>query len=333
VNFNLIPLGGATHLAAPLHYRSRLGLWLTVFAGPGLHLALHLLFRLIAKDPALNEMLFHSTLPGVAVFMGALVNANFYLAISNLIPLRLTTSDGMAITDGYQLLRIPFYGEKEMLDYRIIGILAEANELKQSGHFAETHALYETWLAQYPTHEMLRAARAHLYVDLGNYASARDELQLLLATPRAQKQSMFRLSLLHSLAYVNALLNDPRHLLEADEYSSSVIQELPSVAPAMGMRGAVLLRLHETQEGLDLLKESARRASNQLSRAKYQCWLAIGHAMENDFIQAKQYLELARDCGITFHFLRQAEHEVERLYQHSLPRAVPLPSTSLPLVA
>lgn len=321
VKFNLIPLGGATHLAAPLRYNSRLGLWLTVFAGPGVHLALHLVFRLLAKDPALNELFFHSALPGVAVFMHALVNANFYLAVSNLIPLRLTTADGMAITDGYQLLRIPFYGEKEMLDYRIIGILAEANELKHSGQFAATQALYETWLTHYPDHELLRAARAHLFVDLGDYASAREELCRLLATPRAQQQTMFRLSLLHSLAYVNALLNDPSHLHEADEYSSSILLELPNVGPAMGLRGAVLLRLHETQEGLALLKQSVQRASNQLSLAKYRCWLAIGHAMENDFVQASQYLELARECGIPFHFLRQAETEVERLYQNSQPHS------------
>lgn len=313
VELHLIPFGGATQLAA--RYASgRWRMWLAVAAGPGLHVALACLFNYLEDHEPFSSQLFYSSHTWLAAFMQNLATINMICLISNLLPYRTGDANGVAASDGYQMLKIPFMTAAELEQYQVAELLHRAKEQSEAGEPEQALAAAEAAWQQFPENRAIRFSLAHHRLGVGDYEQAYADFKALLDTCEADSERDRRLLLLNNLAYAGALLNRPDLLVEADQYSAEALQSAPAIAAFTGTRGAVLLRLGRVTEGVTLLQRSHKQLSDRpRERGAEAGWLALGEALQGKFNEAANWLEKARADKPEQCLLQQLEQEIQAL--------------------
>ena len=164
-------------------------------------------------------------------------------------------------------------------------------------------------------------------ITAGEYPAARSAAVSLLAEIPAQDAR--RLTLLNNIAYIDALLDDPALLDEADRYSTEALASLPWHPSLKNTRGLVLLALNRLDEALPLLRESVNAPDQSPeSRAERLCTLAMAEARQGEPASAERNLTAARQIDPQCLLLPRAEMVLENMkYQkhESIPTAEALP--------
>jgi hypothetical protein len=280
-------LGGRAIWASPTDRSLRLRLWLTTFAGPAVQLILLGVVCAVVGWPGVKYGVSHFNLRQPTL-LGLLIFVNAWFLIMSFVPSRWLARGGEA-TDGYRLMTIPFIGEEKFAAYRAQYTEMEARELLQSGRYPEAIELYEKALEINPQGivPVLGLHQAYLY--LRNYARAR-ELLLGLRGRKEVAKGTLHYHILNNIAWTEVMLNNPRLLYDADDCSKEAFEEYPGNTNYRGTRGAVLVCIGQSEEGLKLLAEAYRRHKEKRARGSVAYWAAIAQVRRGDQVEAEKWL-------------------------------------------
>ncbi|MBK8978831.1 MAG: M50 family metallopeptidase [Planctomycetes bacterium] len=293
---SISPLGFTRiNLLTPRRYRLRQ--WLVIAAGP----AVHVVF-------AAGGLVVMATVDSLVCFWLArdFVLANVFDLALNLWPHRWTTEEGIAESDGLQLVRTPFKSREYVL-----------------GELAAAYDLANRQVSPGPDAE--RARR-----------------RMLLLVERGDLPATARVFLRSGIAWSDLLLGDEldddvMHVDEADRLSEAALTEADRIPvacddaagaedradwPALplrrlfptieGTRGCVLIARGEIEHGSRLVLDARRRLRDRHLAALYTCFLAHGARKRGRTRSAQAYLTAARRLDRTCPLLTGAEGAAPR---------------------
>jgi tetratricopeptide (TPR) repeat protein len=287
---HLAVFSAKTYLASPTDHHLRLRRWLTTLAGPATHA---LVLGAISASLGWGFMMqsirqFSITGPEI---LGWLITVNLALLIGSLLPFRFLGSGGVR-SDGYRLITIPILSETQFAAYRAGYLEMEARELMLSKRYADAIELYERALKINPNGLYSALGLHAAYLELRNYARAREWIVSLLARDDIGKGPL-RTTVLNNIAWTDVMLDDPDLLDEADRCSAEAIAKKARYPYYKGTRGAVLVSMGKYEEGIGLLSEAYRRHTAKTARGSVAYWAAIGEARRGNRNEAETWLKRA----------------------------------------
>jgi tetratricopeptide (TPR) repeat protein len=282
---NLLPLGGITLVGTRPVALIRPKLFLIYLAGPASHMIMAVGFFLWQQTLSIFTF-------GYQVLM-SLVLANIVLAVTNLVPFKISLTTGMQGTDGWHLLRVPFLGQAE-LTKRYVGYFAgEALQAYASNDLKEARKWVNQAFAFDRNSGIARNILGIIQMAAGEHKAARETFLQILETEEAKEPGLHYV-LLNNVAYLDALLRDEALLTEADDYSLQAFQHLPWIPAVMGTRGTVLVELGQFEAGIDLLKRSMSLNVDKQSKALNACHIAVGEFRRGNPGVARKFLATAK---------------------------------------
>jgi Flp pilus assembly protein TadD len=261
IQFHALPLAGLTRaLPARSQGAIRLRQWILSAGGLAANVVVYLVLRRVF-GAELGDATKHP-------FASVAADANVLVAIMNAIPFH--TAEG-ATSDGYKLLKIPFWPESE-----IEGIHA----------FAETQVILDL-LDSGDADGALRAAE-DLRRRVPHLARAAVPLGLVLERQRrhAEARVVFREGLAqatapataailkNNIAFSSVMLGLAADMPEAGQLSAEAFAALPTMGAVVGTRGAVLVRQGRGAEAIPLLDKSLALAETDRNRSTNRAFLA-----------------------------------------------------------
>ena len=298
-----IPLGGATLVAGPEvpFYRGRK--FLIHMAGPGVHALLALLLVIVLPEMQADSLAY--------LIIQLSLWSNIFLLVVNLFPRKIATSVGIAGTDGWAMLHIfrkkpeelrkgyAQYYEMEVVDAVDRGDKQLAAQRAHEG------------LALYPQELNLINAAGYVYLHLGEFKKARAAFVQILASENGLTEGIKYIAM-NNVAYANIMLEDPALIPEADEYSALAYKNFAWEPLIGGTRGAVLVSMGQIDEGIELLKNAMARSFDRRAKAADACLVARGEMKRGNSIEAKKYLDAARQLDPECLLLERVSREVEQ---------------------
>lgn len=305
--FKAVPIGGLTLAAHRDSSSFRLKQAAYVFAGPLVNI---LLCASVFLFVPFQEIWSLQNAEQRLVPFQAFFYANLIVLAANLWPAHSDGPIGKIPTDGKQLWEILFL-KPAVVDANLAACFAlEAMNSHEKNHLEEALSWVAKGLSLFPQNDLLQNWRGLLLIELKHYESARECFMALLA--RDGNPPLARGQWLNNIAYVDALLELPELLPEADRFSQeamSIVGWLPAVK---GTRGTTLMEMGRIDEAMPLLRESMEQADNSSGKAQNACFISIGEARCGNLAESRQFLDEARrlepDC-----FLLDRAEEALRL--------------------
>ncbi|MCE5230228.1 hypothetical protein LLG95_11595 [bacterium] len=290
------PIGGITLVTPfpPRFYRIRM--FIVVACGPLANLALA-----IAAAPAFyvgrGTFLFsisegdHRLIPLKMFFL-----ANVIQFVINMVPFRVTIPLGKLWSDGGQLLQALFM-KKELINQKIAeSYMHETLDCFLQGDFETAASWIERGLGICPSNLNLRLAGPMLWTEQWQLREAREEYIKLLQ--EAMDKPPARAIIENNIAYVDALMETPELLAEADEFSSRAMANLGWVPAVQGTRGMVLSWLGKIDEAATLLKSSMEAPGQpEANKAINCCCLAVAEMRRGNTAKSDDYMNKARNLN------------------------------------
>ena len=173
-------------------------------------------------------------------------------------------------------------------------VVAEAQGHFVAGRLEQAAEACVRGLAAAPESWDLRFLAATVEMQRGHPAEARPRLQALLATPNLDRTR--RLLACNNLACGDLELaaDDPGLLTEADQLSTEAVTWAPWGTCYRATRGAVLVDLGRTEEGMALLESARAEALPAYAQAFLACFLARAESARGHADRAAEYLADAR---------------------------------------
>lgn len=242
--------------------------------------------------------------------------ANLVIVVASLCPYRLATGLGVISSDGLQLLNFVFRWKKDTAEVQhAAGFLLETQLCNETQRYEEADAWIERGLALYPEYVPLLQLRSHAFIRTGQLEKAR--LILLSLLDKFPTPSTTRLIFMNDIAYVDALLDTPELLPEADRYSADALAGIPWHPALQNTRGVVLLALDRLDEALPLLRAGAEAARDNADHsAQCQSVLALGEARAGHLAAAEQALQAARTAAPDCFLIPRAEAAILSRRRH-----------------
>jgi tetratricopeptide (TPR) repeat protein/uncharacterized protein YlaI len=302
IEFRVVPLGGLAVVTHKTMDRFRLKHFAMVLAGPAVNCLLAAaVLPFIASDRLWTfEALRGALAPGLMFFY-----ANLTIVIENLWPHNVTTPLGVFPSDGKQLWQTLRFTPECQEQNIAATFMLEAAESREAGDHEVALRWIEKGLNQFPDNEGLMSWQGIIQIDVKDYQGARECFIKLL--DRESKQPLFRPLMMNNLAYVDALMEDPALLEEADRSSQAAMSAAGWVPAIKGTRGTVLAALGRVDEGLKLLQESMAQADNSKGKAENACLIAIIEAKRGNLVEAQKYIDDARELDPKCPLLAKAE--------------------------
>jgi tetratricopeptide (TPR) repeat protein len=282
---NALPIGGITLVGTRPVALIRPKLFLIYLAGPASHVIMAAGFFLWQQTLAISAF-------GYQVLM-SLVLANIVLAVTNLVPFKISLTTGMQGTDGWHLLRVPFLNQGE-LTKRYVGYFAgEALQAYTTNDLGAARKWVDQAFSFDRNSGIARNILGILQMAGGEHQASRETFLQILETEEAKEPGLHYI-LLNNVAYLDALLRDAALLPEADDYSSQAFQHLPWVPAVIGTRGTVLIELGQIEDGIALLKKSMSLNVDKQGKALNACHIAVGEFRRGNPGVARKFLATAK---------------------------------------
>ena len=287
-----IPLGGATWALPRSARRYRLRQWVVVAAGLGATAAVGL--------TALRWQA-HAQ-PGTRTVAGLLsaelVLTSFVLVVINLVPRRTRSVDGEVVSDGWQLVTLPFLGRDQVAeavaDHDRLAVLAHAGRGDVDEALQGVAALAAVG----------DEAAEPLRLAVLETAQRWDEVVALVERRLAdgpwhpQEEAW----LCNDLAWALLMVGDADRLGDADRCSARAMALRGWSPGVLGTRGAVLVARGRPEEGLALLEASQAGGPAPAGRALNGCWMAMAEVGRGEIDAGRRHLAEARrtdpDCPL-----------------------------------
>lgn len=293
IRLHAYPFGGFT-LAAPREPRwFRTKQSLLTAAGPAVNAVLAACALLLARDFELESILSE---PRPAL---ALLAANGLLLTLNLLPMKATSAAGVVPNDGLALVKMPFLPEQAVTEALVARYVLEADARREADSPQEACAWAERGLAEFPGTPLLHLSLGFNLVLVGDCEGARREF--LAAAETKDAPPALRALALNNAAWVDVVTAPNGRLEEADRLSREALETLGFVRALKGTRGAVLVEMDRSDEGVVLLQDALRErrddALHPMARASYAGALVLGLVKLGRVEEAGELLPAARGYG------------------------------------
>ena len=175
----------------------------------------------------------------------------------------------------------------------------EANECVKEQKFEDAQQWIEKGLLVDPENISLKLIAGMILSIQNRLEEARTKyLELMDRTP---VDSKFLPTIKNNLAFVDALLNRPELLEEADRLSEEALKTMPSYPYYRGTRGFTLVQLGRFEEGVKLLQSSLRGHTEKSRKANIACCMGMAAAKQGQ--ESRGYFALARKFDPHCHLL------------------------------
>lgn len=264
----------------------------------------------IAAGPAVNGLLVaYALLPGRELRVGAIIDgpcpalallvANATLLVMNLLPIKVASPAGLAMSDGLALLKVPFMGAAGVTEVLAVRYTLEAQAFRERESLQGARSWAERGLGECPDSPLLHFDLGFTLVLLGDCEGARH--RFLAAAEAKGAPPALRALALNNIAWVDAMTAANDRLDEADRLSQEALRMLGFVPALKGTRGAVLIALGRSDEGVALLRDVLREARDDglhpMARAGYAGALVLGLVAQGRLAEANEFLPAARGYG------------------------------------
>ncbi len=304
-----LPISGATIVGGLWMPQYRLRKFLIYLAGPGLHLVL-----MLVSLGILSGQLFAQRTSALHLLAQAGFWINLLLLLGNLYPHKVATGLGVAGTDGWAMIHIFRVSPAELDKQLALYYVLEAVDAIDVGQKQTARQWIEKGLVLYPTDPFIINGAGFVYSHLSEYQQARSAFVSVLESDPPPNEGLKNIAL-NNIAFADIMLEDSALLPEADAYSEQAYKNLPWETLIGGTRGAVLVALGKTDEGIGLLKKAMAGSFDPTSKAMDACLIARGEIQRGNSAEAKKYLEAARQLDPKCNLLERITGEFEQITQ------------------
>lgn len=225
-------------------------------------------------------------------FLAVMVFFNGLAFLFALIPRRVKTLQGIAISDGlalFQLKSQPQFRPENALAARYS---SEAERLRQLGRCDEARTWLEKGSLLFPGNAIIADSNALIMMDEGRYEDARDLLTRVLSDECLEP--ILRPGIANNLAWTNILCGRPELMEEVISLAEEAYQASPLMPSVMGTQGLALVLKGEIVDGLNLLSRALRLESRPRERASIACSMAYGERLRGYDGRSRRFLEQAQ---------------------------------------
>ncbi len=217
---------------------------------------------------------------------------NILIGIASLIPYH-TTYQGLRLkSDGFKILKIPFYKKSDLVELSSGNELLDAYDFMESKKYKEAIAIYENFQVKSEGSKSVHLNLSLAYMKIGNYEKAVKLLEELLPLVEEAQFSRFKNFIFNAIAWEYLVLNK---LDEADNYSELAYKADPDTEHIRGTRGSVLIEKGKYTEGKNLIINDVdfNFPNNQTLAASIYVGLAF-HEL-NEHKKAEKYIKFVED--------------------------------------
>lgn len=291
-----IPWGAATLVSGLPLPGYRLRLFLVYLAGPLFHIILVIIFL------AASLFVVPFTLSTWFVRLIQIgLYSNLLLLLSNLWPRKIGMAIGQIGTDTWNIFNLFKLTQQDLQRHHEAYYFHHALSLFQRENLEGAQVWLQRGLAAYPESILLRNLKGVIHTWEDDYNQALEVFSVILEelprleSSRPEAQPAFRFLMLNNVAYSWLMLDDPSTIQQADAYSLEAYQNMPWQPEIAGTRGSVLVAMGKLDEGLPLLEKAMIQNIQPRDKAENACQIALGEIKRGDLVQARRYLEKARN--------------------------------------
>ena len=303
VEIRLIPIQGFVIPAPRTLDHVRLKSALIYFAGPGVELVLLLALVASVGPATLLRPTENIGLIALQTLAATILIGVFF----TLVPMKVRTSGGEALSDGMGILLSPFLPSQHFENALVVPFLYGAQPHLERRDFQGALGVYRSGLEEFPHNASLLVASSEVLTELDRFAEARE--MLLTVVDRDDLDPLARAELCDRLAQIDLVTGDAALLDEADARSRQAAELAPSNPANRVARGGALIEQRRFHEAVPMLKAIAEALVEPEDRAACDCWLALAdfrrgnrrdaflllESLEQQGIEGKLYERVARE--------------------------------------
>jgi tetratricopeptide (TPR) repeat protein len=315
------PFGGFTRCAFRDSRVWRLKHFLFIAAGPAVNVSFLAATLAVVRDRTV-EMLVLGLAPGLMF-----AAANALVLVLNLLPYRMIVQSTLVPNDGLALLRTPFLAPAVLEEARAALFQLEAQSCRERGDLPAARSRLEHGLIAHPGAAVLRLELGLTLALLGECEAARSEFLAVAEAPgvNAAAQAIAW----NNIAWADIVTAPNGRLEEADRLSQEALKVLGWSPALRGTRGAVLVDLGRTDEGIALLRVALSETRDELlhpmARATYAAALALGLQAKGCTAEASECLAAARASYATCPLLPRVEAALGQAAATDVKPSAPVP--------
>jgi hypothetical protein len=217
-------------------------------------------------------LLFHISSPRLSAVIKPFIIANIFSLLLGLWPRKVNFTGRSTPSDGLTLLMTPFMSKLKIEQEIESCYVWEGYNYFRRNHFEDAKRIYEMGLALFPNSTAIQNEMGEVLLYQGNYIDARNLfVQLQKST---NQDSVMSINILNSIATADVMIGGNDLLEEADAFSKTACEKMPWQTESKWVRGLVLVKKGNIEQGLTLLKEVTDKMENSSTKATYVSYIA-----------------------------------------------------------
>lgn len=211
------------------------------------------------------------------------IYSNLLLITINLIPLKFTYMGIKLPTDGMQLLKLPFWKDRDIQNILSAGKIMDAYEQYETKNYDAAEKLFRDCVKAYPDVTLPRINLAAALIKQGKVLECIEVLESDLESFQKDPLLFF---LYNNLAWAHLILFKADALPKADEYSGKAYLLNSKHRNVLGTRGCVLVEKGSVADGMILLKRVVHfhaPVDDRLNDPMGFLYLAYGYYLQNNY--------------------------------------------------
>ena len=229
------------------------------------------------------------------LFSSILIFSSVVIGVFALIPKSSNYLGRKIYSDGYTLLRIPFYKKSDFDLFSSVNELLDAYDFLEEKQYEKAIVAYEKFQSTSDIPKAINLNLSIAYLKLGNFEKSLELIEDILNDPEEVEQHRYKSIIYNAAAWSCLALN---LLDKADNYSEISYDADVNFESGKGTRGCVLVEIGQFQKGVNLLEDLVdfEFPNNEtLTAAMYLSWAfqELGKAKK----QKKHWDFVAKNTG------------------------------------
>lgn len=219
------------------------------------------------------------------------IYSNVLLMGANLLPWKFNYMGIKLPTDGLQLLKLPFWKEKDIQNILSAGKIMDAYEQYEAKNYLEAECLFKECMIAYPETILPKINVAAALIKQGK---VRDCIELLERQVQSYHSDQLLFFLCNNLAWAYLISYTEDGLRKADEYSSQAYLLNSKHRNVLGTRACVLIEQGKVADGLILLKKVVNLRApvdDKLNDPVGFIYLAYGYYLQENHSEVGRCIE------------------------------------------
>ena len=219
------------------------------------------------------------------------IYSNLLLMFNSLIPIQANLGGINYPSDGLQILKIPFFQDKDIQGILAAGQIMEGYEQYEAQHYSQAEAIFRACAQGYPKTPIARINISACLLKQMRWEEALAGLECEL--PNFKPKDPYVFLVYNNLAWAYLLQFNPGAFVQAQEYSQRALKLNPNSSIVKATRGCILICSGEVEAGIRLLKPAIslrQPIDHKVNLPIRFIALASGYYQQGQFDLALRYL-------------------------------------------